>query len=148
MPDLLLWRVLAPATSDLHADERSASSATAPSVAHASTTGTPQPLSDPTVTLESSSVTESLSPPERTTDTRPQSREARAAASWPDLRLPPGSSVEVRLVEVKGPRDRLSEKQHVWLRILLAAGAEAAVCKVTEPPVQIASKRAAKNGSK
>lgn len=60
-------------------------------------------------------------------------KESLAAAAWPDLQLPIGASVEVRLIEVKGPRDRLSEKQHVWLRILLESGVGAAVCKITEP---------------
>jgi hypothetical protein len=53
--------------------------------------------------------------------------------SHPDLVLPPRAVVEVRLVEVKGPRDVLSEKQHLWLRVLLAARIHAGVCKVTEP---------------
>lgn len=41
--------------------------------------------------------------------------------------------VRVRLVEVKGPRDTLSEKQHVWLRILGEAGVNAGLCKISEP---------------
>jgi hypothetical protein len=40
--------------------------------------------------------------------------------------------VQVRLVEVKGPRDKLSEKQHHWLRLLLRAGVNAGVCKIIE----------------
>jgi hypothetical protein len=62
---------------------------------------------------------------------------AAATAALPpparDLALPPGCIVQVRLVEVKGPRDTLSEKQHYWLRILLAAGIPTAVCKISEP---------------
>ena len=38
------------------------------------------------------------------------------------------------VVEVKGPRDRLSERQIVWLRKLQqSAGVEAHVCRVLEP---------------
>jgi hypothetical protein len=55
------------------------------------------------------------------------------SCAHPDLVLPPGAVVHVRLVEVKGPRDTLSEKQHLWLRVLLAARVHAGVCKVTEP---------------
>jgi hypothetical protein len=39
--------------------------------------------------------------------------------------------VQVRFVEVKGPNDKLSERQIAWLQILLHAGADAAVCKVS-----------------
>ena len=63
----------------------------------------------------------------------PPPASARRLRQWPDLRLPAGAVVQVRLVEVKGPRDKLSEKQHHWLRILLAAGVAAAVVKVSEP---------------
>ena len=60
---------------------------------------------------------------------------AKVDSKWgPDVTdlLPDACGVEVALVEVKGPRDRLSEKQHVWLRVLLAAGIDARVCKVSE----------------
>ncbi|CAM9805094.1 unnamed protein product, partial [Choristocarpus tenellus] len=40
-----------------------------------------------------------------------------------------GWAVETRLVEVKGPSDRLSERQVAWLRILGEAGS---VCHVVE----------------
>jgi len=40
--------------------------------------------------------------------------------------------MQVALVEVKGPRDVLSEKQHLWLHILLRAGIDARVCKIFE----------------
>ena len=35
-----------------------------------------------------------------------------------------------KLVEVKGPNDRLSDKQEVWIRELLAAGIPVEVCHV------------------
>ena len=41
---------------------------------------------------------------------------------------------EVKLVEVKGPRDRLSEQQHAWLLVLMECGYNAEVCKVTPAP--------------
>ena len=41
-------------------------------------------------------------------------------------------SIEVRLVEVKGPRDHLSEKQIVWLRIFELAGINHGVVKILE----------------
>jgi Fanconi-associated nuclease 1 len=47
--------------------------------------------------------------------------------------LPPQAVVQVAFVEVKGPRDTLSEKQHLWLSILSAAGARSGLCKITEP---------------
>ena len=43
-----------------------------------------------------------------------------------------GLVVEAALVEVKGPRDVLSEKQHTVLRIALQGGVFAAVCKIHE----------------
>jgi hypothetical protein len=51
----------------------------------------------------------------------------------PSVHLPPGAVVQVRLSEVKGPRDSLSEKQMAWLRILGGAGVHASVCKISEP---------------
>ncbi len=39
---------------------------------------------------------------------------------------------EAKLVEVKGPRDRLSDQQHAWIVILLDAGVSVQVCKVLE----------------
>ncbi|XP_078172244.1 zinc ion binding/nucleic acid binding/hydrolase isoform X2 [Carex rostrata] len=41
---------------------------------------------------------------------------------------------EVKMVEVKGPRDRLSEQQHAWLLVLMECGYNAEVCKVTPAP--------------
>lgn len=41
-------------------------------------------------------------------------------------------SFEAALVEVKGPNDRLMERQRAWLAILCASGADARVCKVSE----------------
>ncbi|KAI8462547.1 MAG: hypothetical protein J3K34DRAFT_462867 [Monoraphidium minutum] len=39
-----------------------------------------------------------------------------------------------RLVEVKGPTDRLSEQQRAWIAAIAGAGLEVEVCKVAEPP--------------
>lgn len=39
-----------------------------------------------------------------------------------------------KLVEVKGPRDRLSEQQQAWIYLLMDAGIEVEVCKVLEQP--------------
>lgn len=40
---------------------------------------------------------------------------------------------EAKLVEVKGPRDRLSEQQRAWLLFLMDCGFNIEVCKVTAP---------------
>ncbi|KAL6526570.1 hypothetical protein OROGR_015660 [Orobanche gracilis] len=42
---------------------------------------------------------------------------------------------EAKLVEVKGPRDRLSEQQRAWLLVLMDSGFSVEVCKVTPAPV-------------
>lgn len=39
---------------------------------------------------------------------------------------------KAKLVEVKGPRDRLSEQQRAWIASLLSAGLTVQVCKVLE----------------
>lgn len=39
-----------------------------------------------------------------------------------------------RAVEVKGPRDRLADKQRAWLSTLAAAGVPSDVCQVKESP--------------
>lgn len=41
---------------------------------------------------------------------------------------------EAKLVEVKGPRDRLSEQQRAWLLFLMDCGFNAEVCKVGPAP--------------
>ncbi|XP_050237800.1 fanconi-associated nuclease 1 homolog isoform X2 [Mercurialis annua] len=38
---------------------------------------------------------------------------------------------EAKLVEVKGPKDRLSEQQHAWLLLLMDCGFNTEVCKVS-----------------
>ena len=43
---------------------------------------------------------------------------------------------EAKLVEVKGPRDRLSEQQRAWLLFLMDCGFNVEVCKVTAPVVK------------
>ena len=40
------------------------------------------------------------------------------------------ANAQAMLVEVKGPRDRLSDKQRVWIDLLLNAGVRVAVCKI------------------
>ena len=52
-----------------------------------------------------------------------------------DERVP---RVAAKLVEVKGPNDRLSDKQEVWISELLAAGVHVEVCHVA---VQVAPVR-------
>lgn len=62
-----------------------------------------------------------------------------------------GSSSEggkARLVEVKGPRDRLSEQQRAWLLTLAAHGWEVEVLKVVEEEEQLTSTTARKNSNK
>ncbi|XP_057783244.1 fanconi-associated nuclease 1 homolog isoform X2 [Salvia miltiorrhiza] len=67
---------------------------------------------------------------------------AQGYRSWssgmPDLllwRLEDCYRGEAKLVEVKGPRDRLSEQQRAWLLILIDCGFTVEVCKVTPNPV-------------
>ncbi|CAI9089801.1 OLC1v1024441C1 [Oldenlandia corymbosa var. corymbosa] len=43
---------------------------------------------------------------------------------------------EAKLVEVKGPRDRLSEQQRAWLLFLMDCGFNVEVCKVTPPSLE------------
>ncbi|XP_031271645.1 fanconi-associated nuclease 1 homolog [Pistacia vera] len=42
---------------------------------------------------------------------------------------------EAKLVEVKGPRDRLSEQQRAWLLLLMDCGFNVEVCKVSATPI-------------
>ena len=149
MPDLLLWRVVVPSDA-----------VELPLLLQPTGVAAVVPVDGPaamdgeaTTTAEVVQQPEGKPEPEEhpaplPSDHPRRSKAALAAAAWPDLRLPPRASVSVRLVEVKGPRDRLSEKQHVWLRILLAAGAGAAVCKVSEPQdaVKATAKGAAGGG--
>ena len=55
-------------------------------------------------------------------------------SSWrggmPDLVMVSEDGTRGRMVEVKSPRDRLSDQQVVWLRWLEKAGADVAVLKV------------------
>lgn len=41
---------------------------------------------------------------------------------------------EAKLVEVKGPRDKLSEQQRAWLLVLMDSGFKVEVCKVSTTP--------------
>lgn len=47
-----------------------------------------------------------------------------------------------RLVEVKGPRDRLSDQQRAWMRALHGEGVDVEVCKVLEPEKVATRKKA------
>lgn len=51
----------------------------------------------------------------------------------PDLLLWHPDRLEAKLVEVKGPRDRLSDQQRAWIAAITAAGMTVEVCKVAEP---------------
>ncbi|KAL8122270.1 hypothetical protein AgCh_018858 [Apium graveolens] len=56
------------------------------------------------------------------------------SSGMPDLllwRFNGDTSGEAKLVEVKGPRDRLSEQQRAWLLFLMDAGFNAEICKVS-----------------
>ncbi|KAK1390926.1 Fanconi-associated nuclease [Heracleum sosnowskyi] len=56
------------------------------------------------------------------------------SSGMPDLllwRFHGDNSGEAKLVEVKGPRDRLSEQQRAWLLFLMDAGFNAEICKVS-----------------
>ncbi|GAB2265175.1 hypothetical protein Dimus_000240 [Dionaea muscipula] len=58
------------------------------------------------------------------------------SSGMPDLllwRFHGDYSGEAKLVEVKGPRDRLSEQQRAWLLVLMDCGFCAEVCKVSPP---------------
>jgi len=98
LPDLFLWRVVAP------------SRGTAPDAAVAGPGATPSPGPD------------------------------AASPGW--LRLVRGAQYECRWCEVKGPRDRLADKQRDWLRVLLAAGCRTDLCRVQEPASSARGKRA------
>jgi Fanconi-associated nuclease 1 len=51
----------------------------------------------------------------------------------PDLLLWRPADSCAKVVEVKGPRDRLSEQQRAWLHALSQAQVAVEVCKVLEP---------------
>ncbi|CAN1837766.1 Fanconi-associated nuclease 1 homolog [Linum perenne] len=61
------------------------------------------------------------------------------SSGMPDLLLwrfhEEGYRGEVKLVEVKGPRDSLSEQQRAWLLLLMDWGFNAEVCKVSPMPL-------------
>jgi hypothetical protein len=46
-----------------------------------------------------------------------------------------------RCVEVKGPRDRLCDKQRAWVGVLTDAGVDTDVCYVKETPAAAARSR-------
>lgn len=65
---------------------------------------------------------------------------ARLASDWgywggglPDLFLWDTSKEKCKLVEVKGPKDRLSDKQTAWLRYLLHNKVDASLCLIRTP---------------
>ena len=49
----------------------------------------------------------------------------------PDLTLWNADTCTCKLVEVKSPNDRMSEKQLLWADVLLAAGADYHICRVS-----------------
>ncbi|KAJ8407715.1 hypothetical protein AAFF_G00267590 [Aldrovandia affinis] len=53
-------------------------------------------------------------------------------AGLPDLVVWNTSNHTYKLVEVKGPSDRLSQKQQIWLDVLRDLGADVEVCHVTD----------------
>ncbi|KAL8259979.1 hypothetical protein R6Q59_027932 [Mikania micrantha] len=58
------------------------------------------------------------------------------SSGMPDLllwRFHSDYSGEAKLVEVKGPRDRLSEQQRAWLLFFMDSGFNAEVCRVNPP---------------
>ncbi|KAL6769540.1 hypothetical protein ACKKBG_A31395 [Auxenochlorella protothecoides x Auxenochlorella symbiontica] len=55
------------------------------------------------------------------------------AGGMPDLLLWNPARLKAKLVEVKGPRDRLSEQQRAWAHALTQGGLEVEVLKVVEP---------------
>ncbi|KAM3249988.1 fanconi-associated nuclease 1 isoform X1 [Capsicum annuum] len=60
------------------------------------------------------------------------------SSGMPDLllwRFHDDYSGEAKLVEVKGPRDRLSEQQRAWLLFLMDCGFTVEVCKVSHTPI-------------
>ncbi|XP_073284156.1 fanconi-associated nuclease 1 homolog isoform X2 [Primulina huaijiensis] len=62
------------------------------------------------------------------------------SSGMPDLllwRLHDCYKGEAKLVEVKGPNDRLSEQQRAWLLVLINCGFNVEVCKVTPAPEPI-----------
>ena len=106
LPDLFVWRVLAPGGGVQEPVAAAASGGARPSLAlQCSVAGA-------AAGLDGSSPTH----------------------GW--LRLVAGARYECRWVEVKGPRDRLSDKQRYWLRILLAGGCRVDLCRVQEPARQ------------
>ncbi|XP_020520348.1 fanconi-associated nuclease 1 homolog isoform X2 [Amborella trichopoda] len=62
------------------------------------------------------------------------------SSGMPDLLLwrlsSDGKSDDAKLVEVKGPKDRLSEQQQAWLLMLMDCGFDSEVCKVRPTPFQ------------
>ncbi|KAK9265825.1 hypothetical protein L1049_001792 [Liquidambar formosana] len=62
------------------------------------------------------------------------------SSGMPDLllwRFHDGYKGEAKLVEVKGPRDRLSEQQRAWLLFLMDCGFNTEVCKVSPVPMSL-----------
>ena len=57
---------------------------------------------------------------------------SRSGSGLPDLILWQSGPSRAKFVEVKGPRDKLSDKQKVWIDVLTRAGADIEVFKVKE----------------
>lgn len=144
LPDLFMWRVLAPQgvpfvhclpahrlsrcedVVDLTLSQDSSDVvATSAVVASAGATTSSSPASVP-VTLSVEDTPSSL--PSLTVSGGP----VDPFQDVPDYQLVPGAVYQCRCVEVKGPRDRLSDKQEAWIHLLLDAGCDVDVCHVRE----------------
>lgn len=53
-------------------------------------------------------------------------------AGMPDLVVWNSSTLDYMIAEVKGPGDKLSTKQQIWLDVLQSLGANVEVCYVTD----------------
>jgi fanconi-associated nuclease 1 len=112
MPDLFLWRILAPGAAMLAA---------------------PPASSETSATVEVVDVSWSQDSCEHVVASL--TRHPATSASndkIQDLQLIPGARYEAMCVEVKGPRDRLSDKQRAWIHIMTDGGFPVDVCYVKE----------------
>ena len=132
MPDLFMWRVLAPKEPvalpavvpfqqgtvdviDISFSQDSAEAVAATATVFATAT--------------SSFLLPTAPPPDGLTDIK-------------DIQLIPGALYQCKCVEVKGPRDRLSDKQRAWIQLLVDGGMDTDVCYVKESSAVARSKTA------
>jgi Fanconi-associated nuclease 1 len=66
---------------------------------------------------------------------------AAPAGGLPDLLLWRPCDHSAKCVEVKGPRDRLSNQQRFWLAHMASSNMAVEVCKVREPPATSRSRQ-------